>query len=96
MTAQVLVSNYLRRSLKQDAKVAAFILRACPEFVTDVRDERIADFLCRIGAGTIRDETVLGWLERSKVNGARPVSALSSWQRNSLALELQRFAEGLS
>lgn len=95
MSPETLVSSYLRRSLSQDAKVAAVILRTCPEFITDVRDERIGDFLGRIGAGTVRDETVLGWLERAKVNGARPVSTLGVRQRYWLAAELSRFAQEL-
>ena len=96
MTPHALIKRYLREDLRRDAKVAAVILRACPDFVTDVRDERIDEFLSRIGAGTIRDETVLGWLERAGVNGARPVSTLKPWMRYALADQLEAFAKGRS
>jgi len=96
MSPRALIKRYLREDLRRDAKVAAVILRACPEFITDVRDERIGDFLGRVGAGTIRDDTVLGWLERAKVNGARPVSTLKPWMRYALADELDAFAKGQS
>ena len=92
MTPQALVSSYLKRSLKQDAKVAAVILRSVPEFVGH---EKVDPWLSRIGAGTIRSSRVLAILEAAKVNGSRPVSSLKIWQRHALAAELDRFAEEL-
>lgn len=92
MSPQELVERYIRTDQRRDAKVAAMILRACPEFIGD---EKIDSFLGRIGAGTIRQETVLAWTETARVNGSRPASRLTVWQRNALAAELEKFAEGL-
>ena len=92
MSPQALINSYLKRSLKQDAKVAAVILRACPEFVGD---EKVDTWLSRMGCGTIHPDAVLQLTEQAKVNGSRPVSRLKVWQRHALAQQLERFAQEL-
>ena len=94
MTPQTLVNAYLRRDLSQDARMAAIILRDLPQFVVDGRsDETVESYLCRIGAGTIRRETVLK-LE-GELNGSRLISSLEGEERFTLAARLETFARRL-
>lgn len=99
MTPQVIVTSYLKRRLRDDARVAALILRAWPEFIVDRGlggnpAETVESYLRRMGAGTIRHETVLR-LEGA-LNGSRLMSGLDVEERAGLATRLERFARELS
>lgn len=95
MSPQLLAERYVRSRLTQDAKVAAVILRACPEFIWNDRPEETVDnYLRRLGCGTIRHEAVLAITETASVNGSRLISSLKVWQRHALADQLDAFAKG--
>ena len=97
MTPQLLAERYVRKSLRESSKVAAMILRHCPEFVTAKRpDETVDAFLNRIGYSTIEHETVLQITERARVNGSRPIATLTVWMRHALADELDRLADAFT
>lgn len=85
------ISDRIRASQREGALTAAAILKFTPE---RIGDERVGDWLSRIGHGTIREATVAGWLERAGVNPWRPGRELSVRQRYALAGLLLRFAQG--
>jgi hypothetical protein len=93
VTPQTLAERYVRKSLRESSRVAALILRHCPEFISNERpDETVDRYLRRIGLGTIRHAAVVGITERARVNGSRRIADLLVWQRHALADELERFS----
>lgn len=86
------INGRILRDLRESALTAAGILTYTPDIAGD---EKIGDWLRRLGHGTVREESVLAWLEAACVNPWRPVSKLGLRQRWSLAEQLRRFAKGL-
>lgn len=96
MSPELLATSYLRKSLCESAKVAAVILRHCPEFITHTHPQETVDqYLRRIGHGTLHDETVIAVTELARVNGSRRIADLKVWQRHALADRLDGFAQGM-
>lgn len=91
MTTRELIDRYVHTDQRRDARVAAMILRADPDYAGD---QEVGEWLRRIGASTIRKETVEGWLEQANVNPWRPVSKMKDHQRAAVAAELDKFAKG--
>lgn len=89
---RAVINSRILRDLRESAVTAAGILTYTPDIAGD---EKVGDWLRRLGHGTIREETVLHWLEAAATNPWRPVNALSVRQRWSLAEQLRQFAKGI-
>ena len=101
MTPTTLVERYLQTRLRQDAKVAALILRAWPDFKDrpargggKVGDKKVDDWLATMACGEVSDETVLALTESVPVNGSRTLRSMQPWQRDRLAAHLEALARG--
>jgi hypothetical protein len=92
MSPQMIVSSYLRKRLRDDAKVAALILRAWPEFSSTVGHYKVDVWLSRMGCGEISEDTVLAITEAVPVNGSRTLASMRPWQRDRLAAHLEALA----
>jgi hypothetical protein len=96
MTPATLVNRYLTRRTREDALMAAYILRRYPEFPGG---KRVGKWLGLIGSGSIPQEQVDEWL-RSPMHNRHPfqidwgkrISALKWWEREALADVLERWA----
>src|SRR6185312_11428047 len=87
------ITSRIFRDLRESALTAAGILTYVPDIAGD---EKVGDWLRRLGHGTVREDAVLAWLEAAAINPWRPVSKLSLRQRFALAEQLRRFAKGLA
>lgn len=93
LDTRTLIESRIYRDLRESAFTAAGILAYVPGIAGD---EKVGDWLSRLGHGTVREDRVMAWLEAAAVNPWRPVSKLSLRQRFVLAEELRKFARGLS
>lgn len=99
MSPQALVHSYLKRSLREDARIASLILRAWPDFRDEVcadgrplRDRKVDEWLSNMASGEVSPDAVLALTETARVNGSRRLGRLEPWMRDRLAAELDRFA----
>lgn len=94
MSPQILVDRYLEKRLREDARVAAFILRAWPEFSERLGHRKVDAWLSQMACGEVSPETVLALTETVPVNGSRTLGSMQGWQKDRLAGHLDLIARG--